>query len=179
MQKMTGNLGRLIGLALVLGGLSACGGVTPDENTAYPEDPKHVRFRRSGSLMGEEGFSLFGGDSNAEQAAGSGGIPVNSFLWRGALDSISFMPLLSTDPFGGVIVTDWYQPDAKAEERIKLSVLILTPTLRADGVRVTSFRQVRDGQGNWADQPANPQVARDVENIILTRARELRVAAGK
>ncbi|MDY0243125.1 MAG: DUF3576 domain-containing protein, partial [Rhodospirillaceae bacterium] len=105
------------------------------------------------------------------------GIGVNAFLWRASLDTIGFMPLTSADPFGGVIITDWYQPPETPNERFKLSVFILDRTLRADGVRVSVFRQMRKGPGEWADAAVDKKTATDMENAILTRAREMRSAA--
>jgi hypothetical protein len=167
----------------LLAAMIAMGGCSEKikKETQFPEDPTHVRQRRGGSMISDEGgFSIFGGSSKDEsQAAGAGGIPVNSYLWRGALDTLSFMPILSTDPFGGVVATDWYAATPESNERFKLNVLILSATLRADGVRVTAFRQEKQENGQWKDVPANPKVAREFEDLILTRARELRVAADK
>ena len=104
------------------------------------------------------------------------GIGVNSFLWRASLDTISFMPLSEVDPFGGVIITDWYANPEIQNERFKLTVYILDTRLRADALAVSVFRQVRDDQGSWADAQTNPQTAVEIENAILTRARQLRIS---
>jgi hypothetical protein len=85
------------------------------------------------------------------------------------------MPLASADPFGGVIITDWYSPPSANGERFKATAYILGRQLRADGVKVTIFRQVRDG-GEWADAAVSPSTASDIENKVLARARELRAA---
>ncbi|MBI1276315.1 DUF3576 domain-containing protein [bacterium] len=175
---------RLLLTALLAGStlsVVGCADKKIKKETNYPDDPDNIRKSRNGSLISEEGgFSLFGsGSKDDAQAAGAGGIPVNSFLWRGALDTLSFMPILSTDPFGGVIATDWYAPTTESTERFKLNVLILSATLRADGVRVTAFRQEKQPNGTWKDAPSNPKVAREFEDLILTRARELRVASEK
>ena len=93
--------------------------------------------------------------------SGSGGIGVNSFLWRASLDTIAFMPLLSADPFGGVIITDWYGPPESQNERFKLNVFILGKTLRSDGVRATVFKQVRDTDGSWVDAARDGELDRE------------------
>lgn len=103
-------------------------------------------------------------------------IGVNGYLWRAALDTLSFMPLQSADPYGGVIVTDWYANPEKPDERFKCTVYILDSRLRADGLNVAVFRQVRDPTGNWVDQPSTGQTETDIENSILTRARQLRLS---
>ncbi|WP_156503273.1 DUF3576 domain-containing protein, partial [Tistrella mobilis] len=104
-------------------------------------------------------------------------IGVNSFLWRASLDTISFMPLASADPFGGVLITDWYSAPETPGERMKLTVYILDRQLRADGIRVAAFKQRRDETGAWVDQPVEPAVATRIEDAILTRARQLRVSS--
>jgi hypothetical protein len=128
------------------------------------------------SIFGPGGLSL--GNASAptpDQGSGGGaGIGVNSFLWRASLDTMSFMPLVSADPFGGVIITDWYTPPQTPSERFKVNVYILGRTLRADGVRAAVFRQEMQG-ANWVDAPVAPSTATDLENAILTRARQLRV----
>ena len=119
---------------------------------------------------------LFGSGGKKTDEGGGGGIGVNSFLWRATLDTISFMPLASADPFGGVIITDWYNPAQTPNERFKVTIYILDRSLRADGLRVSVFKQVRQGAG-WLDQPAAPETGVSMENAILQRARELRVEA--
>ncbi len=113
--------------------------------------------------------------ANKQQEA-EAGLAVNKYLWRGALETVGFMPLASADPFGGVIVTDWYSPPTTTGERFKATVYVLGRELRSDGVKVTLFRQTRDADG-WADAPVNPATSTDIENKILARARELRARA--
>ena len=101
---------------------------------------------------------------------------VNSFLWHASLDTLRFLPLASADPFGGVIISEWYVAPASPNERLKVTVYIMDRTLRADGLKVVVFRQVR--QGNvWADAQPSPDTAHKLEDSILTRARELRLAS--
>ena len=100
---------------------------------------------------------------------------MNAYLWRAALDTLGFMPLASADPFGGVIITDWYSPPTTSGERFKATAYILGRQLRADGVRVQIFRQV-DQNGRWVDASVNPQTTSEIENRVLARARELRSA---
>ena len=103
-------------------------------------------------------------------------IGVNGYLWRATLDTLSFMPLQSADPYGGVIVTDWYTNPEKPDERFKCTVYILDSRLRADGLNVAVFKQNRDAQGQWIDAPSAGQTETDIENAILTRARQLRLS---
>jgi hypothetical protein len=102
---------------------------------------------------------------------------VNTFLWRASLDTIAFMPLASADPFGGVIITDWYSPPESPKERFKMSLFIMDRALHADGIRVSVFRQSQGNGGEWSDQPVNPKTAIELEDAILTRAREMRRSA--
>jgi hypothetical protein len=87
------------------------------------------------------------------------------------------MPLASADPYGGVIITDWYTNPEKPDERFKATVYILDSRLRADGLNVAIFRQVRDAKGTWTEAQVNAQTEVDVENAILTRARQVRLSS--
>jgi len=103
-------------------------------------------------------------------------IGVNSYLWRAALDALSFMPLVQTDSQGGVIVTDWYANPRNPGERMKVTVTILDQDLRADALRVAASRQVSQGAG-WVDAPVQAATVQRLEDIILTKARALRQQA--
>jgi len=103
-------------------------------------------------------------------------IGVNSYLWRASLDTLSFMPLAETDSNGGVIVTDWYINPQVATERMKVTVTILDQDLRADALRVTALREVNRG-GQWVEAPVQAATIQKLEDIILTKARDLRRAS--
>jgi Domain of unknown function (DUF3576) len=159
--------------------VSACSFLKPSPtDPAYlgqggPNDPFY-----NSSLGGDGGIFTFG-NSKTRPGAGGGvgaGIGVNAFLWRGALDTLSFLPLSSADPFGGVIITDWYAPADAVGERFKATAYILGRDLRSDGIRVSVFRQVNQG-GRWVDAPVSPAVQADIENKVLDRARKLREQA--
>lgn len=130
------------------------------------------------SVFGDGGLNLFnlGGGGNKKNQSGSG-IAVNSYLWRASLDTIAFMPLSSADPFGGVIITDWYSPPETPAERYKMSVYILGRQLRADGVKVAVFRQETKGPNDWHSRSVSKDTATNLENKILSRARQLRLAS--
>jgi len=100
---------------------------------------------------------------------------VNSYLWHASLDTLSFLPLVSADPFGGVIISEWYVAPTSPNERLKVTVYIMDRSLRADGLKVVVFRQTRNGNV-WQDAQASPDTAHKLEDSILTRARELRLA---
>ncbi len=102
---------------------------------------------------------------------------INGFMWRAALDTVSFMPLNSADPYGGVIITDWYSPPETPGERFKVTVLVRGLDLQSDGVKVTVFRQARKAEGAWLDSKVDTNTQTDMENIILSQARVLRRAA--
>lgn len=188
---MTKNTGRrrttpllppLTAAVAMLTLLAGCGGLPRGKNPEFTVyDPKEQRIRdRYGTVTGQDGFSLFGRGGNSRSASndsgGGGGIGVNAYLWRGTLETLDFMPLASADPFGGLIITDWYQPPESGGERLKVHVLILDRALRADAVKVSVFRQARQGS-DWADAPVDPKTATALEDKILTKARELRIAS--
>jgi hypothetical protein len=112
-----------------------------------------------------------------DPAAAGQQIGVNGYLWRASLDTLNFMPLASADPYGGVIITDWYANPEKPDERFKAQVYILDTRLRADGLNVTVYKQTRGGAaGGWTDAPVADETATEIENAILTRARQLRLS---
>ncbi|MGE5503328.1 MAG: DUF3576 domain-containing protein [Actinomycetota bacterium] len=127
------------------------------------------------TIFGPEG--MFNTDKKKDGDGSGGGIGVNAFLWRASLDTIGFMPVTTADAFGGTIITDWYQMPEVAGERYKVNIFILDRSLRADGVKVSVFKQVRDATGQWSDARVDPKMAVDLENSILTRARQLRVVS--
>lgn len=126
------------------------------------------------------GHVPFTGGKGAKVSTGPDGSPtqigVNSYLWRATLDTLSFMPLASADPYGGVVITDWYTNPEKPDERFKVTVYILDARLRADGLNVAVFKQNKSADGNWIDAPSAPQTETDFENAILTKARQLKLS---
>ncbi|MFL6800866.1 MAG: DUF3576 domain-containing protein [Sphingomicrobium sp.] len=103
-------------------------------------------------------------------------IGVNAYLWKAAIDTVSFAPLLQANSASGVIITDWYSSPKAPGERVKLSVAILDQDLRADALRVSASRQVSQN-GAWVEAPVSAATVQKLEDIILTRARDLRRAA--
>ncbi len=150
--------------ALVLSACSMFGG--PERNT-------------SGQSRADDntraGVSV-GGNGGGGRDGGGADIGVNAFLWRASLDTLNFMPLTSADPFGGVIITDWYSDATTPTERFKATVYILDTRLRADALNVSLFRQTQ-ANGQWSDAAVNPDTEIQIENQILRRARELRLSA--
>ena len=167
--KGTGR-GLLVGL---LAALCACSGSGVSTEATY-KDKVHEEMYKNGSLASDEGgISILGGK---EKKADQTGLGVNGFLWRASLDTVSFMPIASADPFGGVITTDWYSAPDAPNERAKLNIFILDRELRADGVKVTVFRQTKSTKGDWVDAQVAPSTGSQLEETILTRARQLKLA---
>ena len=147
-------------LIVAAGALSACG---------------HDAGRAQGqSRLGDTGGGggMFKG---AKAKGGDAGIGVNSFLWRASLDTLNFMPLVSADPFGGVIITDWYTNPEKPNERFKATVYILDTRLRADALKVSIFKQQLTANG-WSDAPTDAETGVQIENAILTKARQYKLS---
>jgi uncharacterized protein DUF3576 len=170
--KMYQKLSHVIYISLIL--LSACNdkNITNDEEIIYRRDRKSLGL---GKFFGEEAL-LFSPDKKS--SSGDVGIGVNAHLWRASLDTISFMPLKLVDPFGGVVITDWYTPQQSPNERLKVDILILDRQLRADGIKVSVFRQEYKS-GHWVNANVDPETIRALEDAILTRARQLKIGAGK
>jgi len=153
-------------LSLLL--LSACSGPLVIDNT--PEkDPND-----SGSFLtgrDEGGISL--GDLTPK-SNGTAGLPVNALIWRAALDVTSVLPIADVDAFGGSIVSEWYAVPETPNERIKLSIFVLSKELRSDGIRVVVNTQNRASNGDWVDGGIDEELSRKLEELILSRAREIR-----
>lgn len=171
-------------IAALSAGLTSCGGddsALPDQLTR-PKQDRQFGLGRGGSQDGGGLFGpggLFGSREDKSKGLNEPGIAVNAFLWRASLDVIidNKWPIASADPFGGLIITDWFQFTESPTERLKLQVLILDRDLRADAIRASIIRQQQAGGRGWVDAPVDPKTAFEFENAILTRARQLRIAA--
>lgn len=155
--------------------VGACAGI--EKEAKYPtgahrDGSAEDIYSKSESILGDDGLRIFGED---EDVPGTDVITVNSYLWRASLDTVSFMPLTTVDPFGGVILTDWYTDPATPDERYKLNVFVIGSQLRSDAIRVSAFQQERRG-GTWRNKTVDPAIATRIEDAILTRARQLRIA---
>ena len=136
------------------------------------------------ALVGVSGCSIFGsGTANTSTASSAdlgpeenGALGVNAYLWRASLDTLSFLPLSSADPYGGVIITDWYANPEKKDERMKATVYILDTRLRADGVSAAVFRETLTN-GVWTPASVSPETNVALENAILSKARQLRLSS--
>jgi hypothetical protein len=177
-RALLSTLATCAAATLCLATLAGCSGDGIKPNPTAPGtmvDPG----QGAGSVLGDEGLlGALGITKSPNQEGGAGGGPgggigVNAYLWRAALDTLSFMPLASADPFGGVIITDWYTPPTAAGERFKATAYILGRSLRSDGVRVNIFHQVLQN-GQWIDAPVPSSTVGEMENKVLARARQLR-----
>ena len=150
---------------LVLFGLIACSGATPTTE----QGPGSIITGRA-----EQGVSLkdISGIGNKNDGVG---LPINALLWRASLDVVSTIPLDDVDTFGGTIVTEWYQLNETSNERIKMTVFVLDRELRADGIRVIVYVQKRVGN-RWQDSGMDNEISKKIEELILTRAREIRAS---
>jgi hypothetical protein len=142
---------RILPVLLCAGFLAGCG--SSDDSSKYLDDS-------TTGITGTSGRVTLG---------------VNTFLWQATLETLSTLPLVSADPFGGVIITDWYTTPAAPDERLKVTAYIMDRNLRADGLRLVVFRQTR-ANGVWGDAAPNPETAHKLEDVVLTKARELRLA---
>jgi hypothetical protein len=172
-SRFARRFARGVGFVTVAGILLAACDSLDVKNEPVPDTSRRGEaLKQTGSILGPGGFN-FGGNSTPQGGDGSG-LGVNAFLWRASLDTVSVWPVQSADPYGGVIITDWYAPPQTPSERFKLNVYIIDRALRADGVRVAVFRQVRGGGGDWQDASVQPETASKLEDAILMRARQMR-----
>jgi hypothetical protein len=155
--------------------LAACGGAKQlsanqlnNPQTEYTPPAMNGANTNTGNL-----FSF--GMGNRHPQAGASSVAVNAYLWRASLDTLSFMPLASADPFAGVIITDWYSPSATPNERFKATAYVLSNVLSANALKVALFRQVQQG-GQWVSAPVDPATVNGLEDRILARAAQLKAA---
>ena len=155
----------LLVIGVQLTGCSSDGYVRPQENS---KTEQNISFA-TGKPVGTSILDL------GQENTGSGSMPVNALLWRAALDIASFVPLDDVDTFGGSIVTEWYVPEDQTNRRLKLAVFVVGLELRSDAIQVRAYVQNRDGDG-WTNAGRDAELGRKLEDLILTRARELRAA---
>ena len=159
--------------------LAGCGGAAGPNPEPIPQGP--AGRAAGGSVFGDEGASI--SNLMSGEAFGLGrdepegdALPVNRFLWQASLDTLSFLPLASTDPFTGVIATDWGAAPNRPDERFKVTAYMLSPALSASSLRVAVYREVRSPTGVWVPAAVDPETPRKLEDAILTRARQIRIA---
>ena len=181
---MTSSFVKILCVATLSAFVASCAGTQEDYDSFPGSAPGNRKvngrsattadLKKEGTLFGQDGLNIFGGE-DSQKGTGGTGIGVNSFLWRASLDTLSFMPLNSADPFGGVIITDWYAPAETPNERFKMTAYILGTALRSDAIKVSVFRQVNVGPNQWQDAVVEEGTVTSLEDAILTRARQLRI----
>lgn len=182
--RIFGRLARIAALVAVAGLVSGCGknmAAKDDPSLPQPGPKRKYDIDRKESIFGDSGLSVAnlnsgrrGGILGGEQ---KGRLPVNKYLWQGALDTLSFLPLASTDPFTGVIATDWGATPEAPGERFKVTAYILSPALSAASLKVAVYREVLNDGGVWLPAAVSPETALKLENAILARARQIRIAS--
>ena len=135
-----------------------------------------TRLQSGGGLLGKGGLSVSGilGNKDEENTPSSMNMSVNAFLWRGALETVDFMPISSADQIGGVIITDWYSTSSNINERCKLNIFISGKSLKTENLRVASFCQEYKNQ-IWVNKEVNDKNNIKIENAILNKAKKLRL----
>ena len=163
------RFGRILSLSLGTALLlSSCSGLktTP---TKMPEE-EHV------SIFTGKAGGIKLSDFGTKETSSGDSLPVNALLWRAALDIASFVPLDDVDTFGGSIVTEWHQPKATPNQRLKLTMFVVGRELRSDAITVRAYIQNRLGT-EWVDAGRDEALGRKLEDLVLSRAREIRAAA--
>jgi hypothetical protein len=149
--------------------LTACGSSDPETPEPTVQAPPATKTAQAPQAEGSVFDWFQAGPSDNRK-----GVAVNEHLWRASLDTLSFMPMEQTDPFGGVIKTGWYTPPATPNERLRVAVYILDSRLRAEALRVSVFKEVKKPTGDWIDSTVDPETVTKLENLILNKARALK-----
>ena len=136
------------------------------------------RLRTGGGLLGNKAnFSFLENGENSSSQITSLGMPINPYLWKASIETISFMPLSSTDPFAGTIITDWYTAETNQGERCKLNIFINGKDLKTDNLKVSSFCQTLKNN-QWVNMPSKAEENTKLENVILNEAKKLKLTSG-
>ncbi|MBT3901829.1 MAG: DUF3576 domain-containing protein [Pelagibacteraceae bacterium] len=136
------------------------------------------RLRTGGGLLGKKAnFNFLGEDDGSSSQTSTIGMPINAYLWKASIETINFMPLSSTDPFAGTIITDWYTTETNLNERCKLNVFINGQELKTENLKVSSFCQsLKNNQ--WVNMPSSSENNIRLENAILNKAKKLKLTSG-
>lgn len=171
---------RILSIIVLLGLITACNPTIERGDAEYkPQTSEDRRENDMKSLVtrSEDPIVIYGGKKSSDSGGGSGFS--GSYLWRAALDSISFMPLISVDANSGVILTDWYASPQTPNEKFKFNILVLNSELQISSIKVNAFRQVQTVSGQWRSADVSRELVRNVEDNILKRAIALKAKASK
>jgi hypothetical protein len=151
----------------------------PDKDKELALSDAQNRLRTGGGLFGKKGsLKILGSKKNSENTnVGVVGMPINPYLWKASLNTIDFMPLSSTDPFAGTIITDWYTTEQNLGERCKLNVFINGQDLNTKNLKVSSFCQILKNN-QWVNMPSKNEENTELENVILNEAKKLKLTSG-
>jgi len=155
--------------------LVACSGINAKNEEVLSAEDELKRGLGGGKLFGN--IDILGGKREAEST--KQGIAVNTFAWQATLDVLSFLPLVSADPFGGIIITDWYSEEGHQDERFKVNAFVLGGELKSESIKLSLFKQKKGPSGDWLVVAPEKNSARRLENAILARARQLRIERGQ
>ena len=152
---------------------------TGEEALAAQMDDAENRLRTGGGLFGKGGLEIIDTDKKDKSGGvATIGMPINPYLWRGSLEIIDFMPLLSANPFAGVIITDWYTDQNNKNQRCKLNIFIKGVAMTTNNLKVNSFCQTLSENNNWIDEKVDNNNNRQLENAILNEAKKIKLSQG-
>ena len=171
MKKQYLTTTAAIGFVLFLVG---CSGSSDQQNSNVPESPEIRRKFGFGSLLGDEGLTFTTKSIRGRTKNEDVGMRVNSYLWQASLATLDFMPLISSDAVGGVLITDWHPVNNNPNEQVKVMVRVKSCELSADSLSVSIHKRYYQRNGVWLTKEIAPAVNTQLEMLILERARDLR-----
>lgn len=140
---------------------------------SYPKSREDEEYERIGSLINDSDSGIEILSLGKKETVSNNGVKINNIAWQAALETVKFMPLISTDASGGVIITDWYQEPNNISERYKLAVFVQGANLTGSSVKVTTYRQVKKGS-DWISIEASPKLSEEIEEKILLKAKNIK-----
>lgn len=164
-------IAKYVSIAAAALWLVACSSSSEQAEPTVQAPPPPATTQTAAAAQSGSVFDVSSGDERK-------GVAVNAYLWRASLDALSFMPMEQADPFGGTIKTGWYVPPATPNERLRVAIYILDSRLRADALRLSVFKETKKATGEWIDAAVDPETVTKLENLILNKARTLKIQAG-
>jgi len=144
--------------------LYSCGIYRKVDAKDYPPEPEK-RIKKN--IEEGRGIRLFGGK---KKGGGVFDFASSNSLWRASLDTIDFMPLLTADYGGGIIVTDWFTGTDDANKAIKISIQFLSNEIRADALNIKVFKKNCDTNKNCKIINSEGELNSELKLAILKKA---------
>ena len=163
-MRFTKNVAKILYLLPILIFFNSCGIYKPTDAREFPPEPEK---RVAKNIEEGRGFKLF---DNQNKGGGTFDFATSNELWRASLDTLDFMPLISADYGGGILITDWYNENNNYRDYIKISIRFLTNEIRSDSLKIKVYTKNCESSGECTISLDNPEIRQKLVSTILTKA---------